>query len=447
MSPKIDGIGVLTGAADPGGTFGSATTATVDGQDNLAGAGDTGRQKRAIDTSASTTSVDAITRTQEDLGPKRRKIRGEFTAINSNVRDLAEPCQNSAEALIPPRSLASHQNRFLVGPLPGTRPTCVLVGYWRGSNEPEPRDRHAVYGVLQNNDVLRMKVTNETRDGRFVGGNFPVGNGAIWMLPKDVEMENHLRGHGRPVIKEYCRVRQYQLDNGETNENRKEHEAQAIIAAQARCRAAKAANNSPNRAPTARGAGADAGAPTRPAAAAERRVHFAKPMLQPDEVGLQHSLNENGSQPTQWHPTASGNRVDNKRINDDRLAVAGAAQTRADYCATTRERAAAAAAAETAAYYDYVLAATAAGLSPAFPSKGGVLNPTHALNCQRNPSGCQDLLRGQADAEAKVYNGVKYQHKPTGPFAGKLISAGNIITIDGEDYVQYCVLMKPSFFW
>lgn len=59
----------------------------------------------------------------------------------------------------------------------------------------------------------------------------------------------------------------------------------------------------------------------------------------------------------------------------------------------------------------------------------------------------QESLRMRAGSEdAKMYDGVKYERKPTGPFMGKLVSQGTIITIDGEDYVEYRVLTKPSFF-
>ncbi|KAK2667841.1 hypothetical protein RAB80_017032 [Fusarium oxysporum f. sp. vasinfectum] len=39
--------------------------------------------------------------------------------------------------------------------------------------------------------------------------------------------------------------------------------------------------------------------------------------------------------------------------------------------------------------------------------------------------------------------GVKYERKTLGPFPGKLVSQGTIISIDGEDYVEYRVLGKP----
>lgn len=44
--------------------------------------------------------------------------------------------------------------------------------------------------------------------------------------------------------------------------------------------------------------------------------------------------------------------------------------------------------------------------------------------------------------DAKVWRGMKYERKTQGPFAGGLVSQGTIITIDGEEYVEYRVLIK-----
>ncbi|KAL2679292.1 hypothetical protein Neosp_010061 [[Neocosmospora] mangrovei] len=49
-------------------------------------------------------------------------------------------------------------------------------------------------------------------------------------------------------------------------------------------------------------------------------------------------------------------------------------------------------------------------------------------------------IRPREDA---AYNGdVVYQRKSHGPLLGKLASQGSVITIDGEDYVEYRVLAK-----
>jgi hypothetical protein len=53
-------------------------------------------------------------------------------------------------------------------------------------------------------------------------------------------------------------------------------------------------------------------------------------------------------------------------------------------------------------------------------------------------------LHGTKDS--KVYGGIKYERKSSGPFQGRFADQGCIITIDGDDYVEYRVLTKPSFF-
>jgi hypothetical protein len=47
--------------------------------------------------------------------------------------------------------------------------------------------------------------------------------------------------------------------------------------------------------------------------------------------------------------------------------------------------------------------------------------------------------------DSKEYGGIKYERKSSGPFQGRFVSQGSI-TIDGDDYVEYRVLTKPSFF-
>ncbi|KAM5341425.1 hypothetical protein ACJ41O_014456 [Fusarium nematophilum] len=50
----------------------------------------------------------------------------------------------------------------------------------------------------------------------------------------------------------------------------------------------------------------------------------------------------------------------------------------------------------------------------------------------------QESLRTKASIEeTKIYGGVKYERKYNGPFASKLVSHGTIISINGEDYVEY----------
>jgi hypothetical protein len=58
------------------------------------------------------------------------------------------------------------------------------------------------------------------------------------------------------------------------------------------------------------------------------------------------------------------------------------------------------------------------------------------------PNSCAGSV---SENEVRYHHGIKYERKPTGPFAGKLVSQAQILNIDGEDYVEYRVLTKPSF--
>ncbi|OAA49011.1 hypothetical protein BBO_02056 [Beauveria brongniartii RCEF 3172] len=246
---------------------------------------------------------------------------------------------NSFVSIAPHEDAAGGPHPLALDPLHGTRPTRVVLGYWKLSSEELPEDRHAVYGILGQNDMFRVKVVRETRDGRYVDGNFPTGAGALWIHWDEVEFEPHIRVLSRPEIKEYCRIRQYQIDRGETIGQRP---GRADLHADHRERAAQAADAA---------AAAVAGSITVP----------SPPMT-------------NGSGRALFHESEDIER----------------------------------------------------------------LNRVWAR---------QESLRLRAGSEdAKIYDGVKYERKPTGPFMGKLVSQGTIITIDGEDYVEYRVLTKPSFF-
>lgn len=154
---------------------------------------------------------------------KRKRSSGGFASINA--QSVPSPSHSPA---------AAYQSRLANDPLPGTRPTRILVGYWKPSNQADPRDRHAGYGILGKNDMFRVKVVRQSRDGRYIDGNFPSGAGALWVPYEEVEFEPHLRTLNRQQVKEYCRVRQFQLDNGERSKERVANEAAAVYEAQSR---------------------------------------------------------------------------------------------------------------------------------------------------------------------------------------------------------------------
>jgi hypothetical protein len=58
----------------------------------------------------------------------------------------------------------------------------------------------------------------------------------------------------------------------------------------------------------------------------------------------------------------------------------------------------------------------------------------------------QGIGTSNPDGEIIWHQGMKYERKLTGPFTGKLVSQGTIISISGEDNDEYRVLTKPTFF-
>lgn len=378
---------------------------------------------------------------------KRRKTSSSFV----NIAPHDEPSSSS--------------QHYIQDPLHGTRPTRIVLGYWRGSSEADPSDRHAVYGILGQNDMFRVKVVRETRDGRYVDGNFPSGAGALWIHYEEVVFEPHLTSLSRPEVKEYCRIRQYQIDHGETTGERSANEARAAKDALTRATAFLPTHHLQG------GVHAKAysrdrdieGSPGGPAVGSAdggaHRLsggHELRQLRNADARPSRHSLNDildtNGAPGGPGGPRVPQNEVVERAdaLVRREIARVEAAQGRAD--AIHRERG---------------IGSGSPGLgiaTPATAGPGGAPSPP-LMNGANGNSGRPMLYESEhierlnrvwarqeslrlrtASQEAKIYDGVKYERKPTGPFMGKLVSQGTIITIDGEDYVEYRVLTKPSFF-
>ncbi|RBR22842.1 hypothetical protein FVER53590_09559 [Fusarium verticillioides] len=391
--------------------------------------------------------VDLPEHLQQNRDAKRRRTSGGFAPANP-------PPSNGPvieHTPIQPAPGGPQPLRHTVDPLPGTRPTRILIGHWAKSNSPDPRDRHAVYGILGQNDMFRVKLVRETRDGRFVEGNFPAGAGALWIAYEEVAFEPHLKNLARNEIKEYCRVRQYQIDMGEKEGDRTSNETKAVYEAQARAAGTNYKAPAPlsiapalPRLPGDYGEESDqtgrmgyGGHELRQsrrveAARAEARQSYIdidtppQPAPAPRQSTSRTSLNNNAIERT-------------SALAEREIARVELAQDRAHMQAVNRERAAAAAA---------QAAQAAAANIPGIAVNGRQqLHERDEMQRLNKVWARQESLRLRTNAEdAKMYAGVKYERKTQGPFTGKLVSQGTIINIDGEDYIEYRVLAKPSFF-
>ncbi|KAK3344407.1 hypothetical protein B0T25DRAFT_522350 [Lasiosphaeria hispida] len=339
----------------------------------------------------------------------------------------------------------------------GTRPTRILLGYWRGSSEVDPWDKHAVYGILGANDMFRVKLMRETRDGRVLQGNFPSGAGGLWIHWEEVEFEPYLKSLSRPEIKEYCRVRQHQLDKGERPEEREQNEARAVIQGQER--ASRAVSNSSYAkreemvAPVlamktpqmSNGSHLDyipehaMSFETRHRRAAERaaaeRAAESGPRARHSLPGVELRAANRPPAPSLAERTNSIARREVERAE----AVIERQQQRAGFVGNG----VAGASSESVAGYAGN-GTTSRTLSPSDSNKMQFQNNVERLDKVWAAQEADRLKVGSEDA--KIYMGVKYERKQNGPFEGKLVSQGTIISIDGEDYVEYRVLTKPSFF-
>lgn len=384
---------------------------------------------------------DVVTPARSEPTNKRRRTDGGFVPIDRT------PLPETAS--MPPTAID-------LEPLYGTRPTRVLVGYWKGSSEVDATDRHAIYGILGSNDMFRVKVVRETRDGRPVNGNFPTGAGALWVHYDEVELEEHLKTLNRVEIKEYVRIRQYFADRGERPEDRSLHEAVAVTNAQRRVAAGFKGG------PTAgvpEPSLASAGARGDSVVAEMMSHHFkgGKPNAAENRANMsgRRSLGGTGT-PAEYveRPAAAVERVfpaEPVPFRAERQPARDASRQ-----APTREAAAAMAAASAAN--------THLSLSPLPAHNHAQAHTPHALHVPHDGTGARmrfhatdemqrlnDIWARQeaqrqtgSDEDAKVHGETRYVRKTAGPFQGRYVAdTRTLINIDGEDYVEYRVLAKP----
>uniref|UniRef100_A0A8H7K5I5 Uncharacterized protein n=1 Tax=Bionectria ochroleuca TaxID=29856 RepID=A0A8H7K5I5_BIOOC len=325
-----------------------------------------------------------------------------------------------------PRAGPSHAYEGTkLGTLPGTRPTRILLGHWSKSNEENIENQHAVYGILGRNDVFRVKLVRETRDGRYVDGNFPAAPGALWVAYDEVIMEPHLRLLARPEIKEYCRVRQYQIDQGETSEEKEKNEVKAAKEAQARV-----GGNSAIIKHTAVTSVTDTSDNVvEPQSCKQRgpsglrisRRIEAKTLAESKAQAGQDKMDRDESHVNgRSHHSLGGIKGLNSRVNNTRLE--GTVSHLECTAATVAEK-------------ESAVATTAVTAPCRFAASGDM---------QRQNQVRESLKVRAASECAKVYDGLKFERKSTGPFAGKLVARGRSSISMERDYVEYRVLTRPS---
>ena len=313
-------------------------------------------------------------------------------------------------------------------PIPGTRPTSIQIGYWKASGAANPVDKHAVYGVIGTNDTFRTKLGRETRDGRpIIDQVFPSGAGALWKIQFDeCELDSHLRNLTRYELKEYCRVRQRQIDQGETPDQRVENETKAVYEAQERVQQNTAAGF-PHGPPIAQQEVLSVGDANDESVlpAEESDDNTPAPPRQNGLRGRKTLPDIEYSVANRGAPAPSTPNALEKRISKVANAEVDRVQRIQNRRSSRRD--------DGAQEAPDIAAIRKAELAKHVGKLNGIWESQEK---SRIPAGDQDT---------KIYAGIKYERKQSGPLAGRLASAGTIINIDGEDFIEYRVLMKPSF--
>ncbi|KAI1372293.1 hypothetical protein F4677DRAFT_270309 [Hypoxylon crocopeplum] len=372
------------------------------------------------------TLTDHVNRAQHERD-EREQAKQAKKAERAEQAD-AEPVEHPGRPIVP------QQPHELLPP--PRKPTRILVGCWTKSSPSMNEDKHAVYGILGANDMFRVKLVRETMDGRYINGNFPSGAGALWIPYDEVTFVNHLKDLTRPEIKEYVRIRQSQIDAGETSDEQVANETKAVYEAQARA-AMIASTAVPNRTPVQGNAGSG------PASSIGREdVRDTHELRLPrrDAPSLSEPRREQSQPPRYSLPEAEIRQASRPPSNDPIERVQGFANREVAKMEAVQLRSGRYQANRSTA------ASPGNGTNPQDNRRDfdeNVVRMNQVWLAQQ-----ESIRRAPENGTGNVmtHKGVKYERKQNGPFKDRLVSQGTIINIDGEDYVEYRVLMKPSFF-
>jgi hypothetical protein len=356
----------------------------------------------------------------------------------------------------------------------------ILVGYWRESTEPEP-NQHAVYGILSRDGKLRFKVVAETREGDHISG--PLNPGDSWIVYDEVGLEPHLEGLNRLEMKEYCRVREHQLGQGENKEDSAANRLKAVdlakeIAeaaygherprnlrwAREKCADERRAQRKLKKKNSAAAAAASQleqmrnGVPqpqhSPPAASPQQHVFSARPdSSQPASSVITHARTPSSSSvdvkqqrplPDVVPPRSHLDIVKPRAQSDEikRHSLPGVAKLIGDAKPRTPLRDDPVLDRSDGATIhvdgDVRLRSSTASDSPNPP-------PPEADSAKTWHNAMQPVVgtMGGPKGDVKSYGGITYKWKEGGLFSRMYVSPGSIITIDKEDYVEYRILTTP----
>ncbi|KAF3768228.1 hypothetical protein M406DRAFT_326823 [Cryphonectria parasitica EP155] len=318
----------------------------------------------------------------------------------------------------------------------------VILGYWRNSEAPEP-DKHVVEGFIDSCSRLRTRIRPYNRDGKIITDSYPLKSGSrgSWVTFHNVVFDDYLVNLDQQQVKEYVKIRT-KLMARDTADGSKNDNTLAVKQAIRTCQA---------RGPPPKGA-------PPPLIAYGATI--------PDAARISYSQAEKRRRTASANAAASASTPEVlARRNSPAITPVPSSRQSSQmpvFCTSQRPLAPADPHHERGPRLERAqnLALNAVSRIEANQAKveqrdayaashnGHAGGDSFRENIDRlnNDWSAQETHRIRTGNEnAKIHMGVKYERKTNGPFAGKLVSQGAIISIDGEDYVEYRVLTKPTF--
>jgi hypothetical protein len=358
------------------------------------------------------------------------------------------------------------------------RPKGILLGYWKDSWIVNEADKHAAYGILQDDERLRVKVVKETRDGRPVSEPIP---NSVWISYEQVVLEPHLANLLRTEVREYVRCRQVDLLEGQPEPDRKATEEGAVRRAKAKVLAnAQAAGIDISQYDASMNAGRiaknEAMAAMRENDITQNQTSSKPPTLKvkagpnlPDASIHAHGMSPNNTRKDAEPQTKAGSTEHKAKAVRSSKAESDAraerlrkerenkeAESRGD---RPRRHSSEDARDKLIPGWSFVRSekagASEAGKMKPHRSehvKGDSSRPDTHPSEERHKERHQQQQRKslststEPQGEIKKHNGVTYEMKDSGPFKNRLVGdRRELLVIDGEDYIEYRVIMKVQF--
>lgn len=349
------------------------------------------------------------------------------SSVNTSEDEMSDTPM--ADKLPTAATMAAASQQESKGPSGGDK-TRILLGYWKGSSEPDPANKHAVVGVLGNNNQLRPRLIKESRSGRPVIGNHPPGAGGVWRNWDEIEFEPHIRHLTRSQLKEYVRLRQQQKEAGETPQAEEANQIKAVKHAEA----AVEAGDQPSIADFVEPAApqkkvVDGASPHAKATTPQKRPRaqlssvLLKEANRPKRTPTVEQLNARAQQ-----HVANAEAIQQRR-NSQRASTAAAAASASSPALST------------------ATSSPAAQPLPARPANASTNANRRVLDqalegMQRNWAAQAEAAARDGVDDARVYLGTRYEFKSSGDFEGMYATHSTVITIGDEEFVENRVLRK-----